>query len=218
MRMRVWVLNNLGLKLLSVILAVLLWAVVLGEQKVEVTVSIPLEIKDLPRNMVLVNEPTDTLHVRLRGPRTLVMTLGPREVGFGGLPKTFVEGENLVPIQPGAVRVPRGIQVVEVNPTRLRVVLDAIVEREIEVSPRVEGSPASGFVVKRVTSSPARIRMTGPKTELRRLARVYTLPINLEGHSTSFTTRAMLEPPGRQIRTVEETPIIVGVEIASRKS
>ncbi|HSC71525.1 MAG TPA: CdaR family protein [Candidatus Methylomirabilis sp.] len=215
---RAWMLNNLGLKLLSVILAVLLWAVVLGEQKVEVTISIPLELKDLPRNMVLVNEPTDTLHVRLRGPGTLVTTLGPREVAFAGLPKTFAEGENLVPIQPGSVRVPRGIQVMEVNPTRLRVVLDAIVEREIEVSPRVEGTPARGFVVKRVTSSPARIRMTGPKTELRRLSRVYTLPINLEGHRASFTTRAMLEPPGRQIRTVEETPIIVGVEIASRKS
>jgi YbbR domain-containing protein len=216
--MRAWVLNNLGLKLLSVVLAILLWAVVLGEQKVEVTVSIPLEIKDLPRNLVLVNEPTDTLHVRLRGPRTLVTTLGPREVAFAGLPKTFVEGENLVPIRTEAVRVPRGIQVVEVNPNRLRVVLDSIMEREIEVSPRVEGTPARGFVVKRVTTSPARVRMTGPRTELRRLARVYTLPINCEGQSASFTIRAMLEPPGRQIRTVEETPIIVGVEIASRKS
>ncbi len=218
MTMRAWVLNNLGLKLLSVVLAVLLWAVVLGEQKIELTVSIPLEIKDLPRNLVLVNEPIDTLHVRLRGPRTLVMTLGPREVALGGLPKTFAEGENLVPIRPEAVRVPRGIEVVEVNPNRVRVVLDAIVEREVEVSPRVEGIPAKGFVLRRVTSSPAHIRMTGPKNELRRLARVYTLPISLEGHSASFTTRAMLEPPGRQIRTLEETPIIVGVEIASRKS
>ena len=218
MTMQAWVLNNLGLKLLSALMAVFLWAVVLGEQKVEVTVSIPLEIKDLPRNMVLVNEPTDTLHVRLRGPRTLVTTLGPREVALAGLPKIFAEGENLVAVRPEAVRVPRGIQVVEVNPNRVRVVLDAIVERVVEVTPRVEGAPAKGFVVKRVTSSPARIRLAGPKDELRRLARVYTLPISLEGHSTSFTTRAMLEPPGRQILPLQEVPIIVGVEIASRKS
>ncbi len=216
--MRVWVLNNLGVKLLAVVLAVLLWVVVLGEQKVEVTVSVPLEIKDLPRNLVLVNEPTETLHVRLRGPKTLVTTLGPREVALAGLPKTFAEGENLVPIRPGTIRVPRGIEVMDVNPNRVRMVLDAIVEREIEVSPRVEGTPAKGFVVKRVTSSPARIRMAGPKGELRRLTRVYTLPISLDGHKASFTTRAVLEPPGRQIRRLAETPIIVGVEIGSGKS
>ncbi len=216
--MRDWLLNNLELKLVSVVLAVFLWAVVLGEQKVDVTISIPLEIKDLSRNLVMVNDPTDTLHVRLRGPKTLVSTLGPREVVLTEMPKTFVEGENVLQMRPEAVRVPRGIEVVDVNPRRVRVVLDAIVERELEVSPRIEGVPAKGFVVKRVTSSPARIRMAGPKSELRRLARVYTLPISLDGHSASFTTRAMLEPQGRQIRTLEEVSIVVAVEIAFRKS
>jgi hypothetical protein len=134
------------------------------------------------------------------------------------MPKTFVEGENVIQLRPEGIRVPRGIEIVDVNPRKVRVVLDAMVERELEVSPRIEGTPAKGFVVKRVTSNPARIRMAGPKSELRRLARVYTLPISLEGHSASFTTRAMLEPPGRQIRTLEEVSILVAVEIASRKS
>jgi YbbR domain-containing protein len=216
--MRARVLNNLGLKLMSVVLAVFLWAVVLGEQKIELTVSIPLELKDLPRNLVLVNEPTDTLHVRLRGPQTLVTTLGSREVALVGLPRTLAEGENVIPVRPEVVRVPRGIEVVDVTPHRVRVVLDAVMEREVEVSPRVEGTPAKGFVVTRVTASPARVRLAGPRGELRRLVRVYTTPVSLEGHNASFTTRAALEPPGRQIRPLEEVPITVAVEIASRKS
>ena len=40
--MRKWILHNLGLKLLSVVLAIFLWGVVLGEQKVDVTLNIPL--------------------------------------------------------------------------------------------------------------------------------------------------------------------------------
>jgi hypothetical protein len=216
--MRTRLLDNLGLKLLSVVLAIFLWAVVLGEQKVEVTLSIPLEIKDLPRDLVLVNEPVDTLEVRLRGPKTLVTTLAPREVALEGLPKSFAEGENVISIRPGAVRVPRGIEVMEVNPHRVRLVLDAIVVREVTVSPRIEGVPAKGFVLKRVTSSPSRVRLAGPKSELRRLTRVYTLPISLEGQASSFSTRAMLEPAGRQIRTLNEDPIIVGVEIGLKKS
>lgn len=210
--------ENLGLKLLSVVLAVFLWAVVLGEQKVEVTLNVPLEITNLPRDLMLVNEPPESLQVRLRGPKTLVTTLAPRAVALEGLPKTFVEGENIVAIRPEAVRVPRGIEVVEVAPHRVRVVLDAVAVREVEVSPRVEGVPAKGFVLKRVTSSPARIRMAGPKSELRRLARIYTVPISLDGQTASFSTRAMLEPAGRQIRALDEVPIIVAVEIGSRKS
>ncbi|MBI4737135.1 MAG: hypothetical protein HY766_13945, partial [candidate division NC10 bacterium] len=69
-----------------------------------------------------------------------------------------------------------------------------------------------------VTSTPARIRMAGPKNELRRLTRVYTVPISLDGQTASFSTRAMLEPAGRQIRALDEVPIIVGVEIGLKKS
>ena len=216
--MRIRLLENLGLKLLSVVLAVFLWAVVLGEQKVDVTLTVPLEIKDLPRDLILVNEPPDSLEVRLRGPKTLVTTLASREVVLEGLPKHFVEGENVIAIRPEAVRVPRGIEVVGVAPHRVRVVLDAMAVREVEVSPRIEGAPAKGFILKRVTSTPARIRMAGPKNELRRLTRVYTVPISLDGQTASFSTRAMLEPAGRQIRALDEAPIIVGVEIAFRKS
>jgi hypothetical protein len=216
--MRTRPLENLGLKLLSVVLAVFLWAVVLGEQKVDVTLTVPLEIKDLPRDLILVNEPPDSLEVRLRGPKTLVTTLASREVVLEGLPKNFVEGENVITIRPEAVRVPRGIEVVEVAPHRVRVVLDAMAVREVEVSPRIEGAPAKGFILKRVTSTPARIRMAGPKNELRRLTRVYTVPISLDGQTASFSTRAMLEPAGRQVRALDEVPIIVGVEIGSRRS
>lgn len=216
--MRTRPLENLGLKLLSVVLAVFLWAVVLGEQKVDVTLTVPLEIKDLPRDLILVNEPPDSLEVRLRGPKTLVTTLAPREVALEGLPKNFVEGENVITIRSEAVRVPRGIEVVEVTPHRVRVVLDAMAVREVEVSPRIEGAPAKGFILKRVTSTPARIRMAGPKNELRRLTRVYTVPISLDGQTASFSTRAMLEPAGRQIRALDEVPIIVGVEIGLKKS
>jgi len=216
--MRTWLLNNLGLKLLSIVLAIFLWAVVVGEQKVEVTMNIPLEISGLPRDLVMVNEPPDTLEVHVRGPRTLVSTLSPGELVLGGLSKNFVEGENLIAIRPDMVRAPRGIEVVEVVPHRVRMVLDTIVEREVEVSPRVEGTPVKGYVVKRVTSSPPRIRMAGPKSDLRRLARIYTVPINLDGHNASFTTRAMLEPVGRQVRLLDDTPIIVAVEIGTAKS
>jgi len=180
--------------------------------------NVPLEIKALPQDLVLLHDPPENAEVRLRGPRTLVATLTLREVAVENFPGNLVEGENLVTLRPEMVRVPRGIEVVEVAPRRIRVLLDAMAVREVEVSPRIEGVPANGYILKRVTSSPPRVRMSGPKSELRRLVRVYTLPISLEGYTASFSTRAMLEPLGRRIRALDESPIIVAVEIGTQKS
>ena len=215
--MRAWVLDNLGLKILSLVLAAFLWVVVLGEQKIEVTVSVPLQL-DLPPNLLLVNDPTDTLEVSLRGPKTLVTTLAPREVVMRDLPVKLAEGENVIPIRPDLFRVPRGIQIVEVNPQRVRVILEPAIEREVEISPRVEGSPPDGYVVRRVISVPSHIRMVGPPSELRRITRVRTLPISLIGQTASFSARVLLEPVGRQVRVQDGTSVVVEVEIGQKKS
>lgn len=215
--MRRWITHNLGLKLLSLCLAVLLWAVVLGEQKVETMVNVPLNL-DAPPNLFMVNFPTDALEVRLRGPKTLVTSLTSREVTLGELPVKLAEGENIIPIREDMVRVPRGIQVVEVSPRRVRVVLEAAAEREVEVSPYVEGNPPNGFMVRRVTSIPSHVRMVGPTSEVRRLTRVRTLPVSLAGRTASFSTRVLLEPVGRQVRLESNVPITVEVEIGEQKS
>jgi YbbR domain-containing protein len=215
--MRKWVLHNLGLKLVSVFLAIFLWVVVLGEQKVDVTVNVPLTLT-LPAALMLVNDLPESLEVHLRGPKTLVTSLAPREVTFSEPPGKLVEGENFIPIREDMVRVPRGIQVMDVAPHRIRVVLEALSERDIEVSPRVEGVPAAGFVVRRVISVPARVRMSGPTSEIRRLTQVRTLPVNLSGQMASFSVRVLLEPVGRQIRIQDGAPIVVEVEIDAKRS
>jgi hypothetical protein len=215
--MRTWIFDNLGLKLLSVCLAVFLWAVVLGEQKVEVTVNEPLDL-DIPSNLFLANNPIDMLEVRLRGPKTFVTSLTAREVSMRPLPAALVEGENVIPIREDMIRVPRGVEVVAVSPQRVRVVLEPAGEREIEVSPRVEGNPPDGFVVRRVTSVPPRVRMVGPTSELRRIARVRTLPISLTGQTASFSTRVLLEPVGRRVRVEDSVPITVEIEIGQKPS
>jgi YbbR domain-containing protein len=215
--MRKWLLHNLGLKLLSLALAVFLWIVVLGEQKVEVTVHVPLQLA-LPQDFFLANDPVDSLDIHLRGPKTLVTSLAPREVALSALPVKWVEGENLIPIRPDLVLVPRGIEVVEVTPQRVRVVLERAVDREVEIAPRTEGAPPEGYVVRRVVSVPTRIRMVGPISELTRITRVHTLPINLTGRTTSFSARVLLEPVGRRVQVRDGAMVTVEVEIRQKPS
>ena len=86
MHMRTWLLYNPGLKLLSLALAAFLWIVVLGEQKVDVTVHVPLQLA-LPQGLFMTNDPVDSLDIHLRGPKTLVTSLAPREVALFAPPQ-----------------------------------------------------------------------------------------------------------------------------------
>ena len=215
--MRRWLYDNLGLKLLSLVLAALLWAVVLGEQKIEVTVNVPVRL-DVPQRLLLINDPADTLEVRLRGPKTLVTSVTAREISVGEWPVKLTEGENTIPIREALIRVPRGIQVVDVSPRRVRIVLERAVERDVEISPRIEGSPPDGYAVRQVTATPSRVRMVGPAGELARITRVRTLPISVTGHKAPFSTRALLEPPGRLVRVEDDVTIVIQVDIEQKKS
>ena len=213
-----WLLDNLGLKALSLILAVFLWLVVLSEQKVELTLTLPLELKSIPRNLFLVNDVPSTLRVRLRGPKTLTQALSPGEVALDEPTRGLVEGENILTLTPDLVSVPRGIEVIGVEPRRVRVVLEGSAEREIGVFARLDGVPASGFAVQRVVVTPAQVWVAGPKSAVARLRRLPTTAIRLDEQTASFTAQAMLEPPGNQVRLLHETPITVSVEIGRKPS
>ena len=59
--------RNLALKVVSVILAALLWLIVSGEQTVERVLRIPLEYTNIPAQLELVGEPPTVVDVRVRG-------------------------------------------------------------------------------------------------------------------------------------------------------
>ena len=59
--------RHIGLKVLSLVLAALIWLLVSGEQIVERALRIPLEFTNLPAQLELVGEPPTVVDVRVRG-------------------------------------------------------------------------------------------------------------------------------------------------------
>ncbi len=200
---------------MALALAALLWMVVVGEQKVEIVVEVPL-ILPVPPRLMVVNTPPDTLQVRLRGPKGLINSLPTREIRAAEPAAALAEGENTVPVTEDMVQVPRGIQVVDVSPRRIRVVLEPVVDREVEVQPRVEGSLPDGLAVRRVTAIPDRVRIVGPASEVRRIMRVQTYPVSLNERRASFTASAQLEPIGTRTHAEGGATVSVEVEVGKR--
>src|SRR5574341_1481674 len=125
--------DNLGLKLTSLGLAFALWMVVAGEQRDERTLNAPLTLAPLPKNTTLLNVPGDFVTVQLRGPKSLISGLSPNEVDVNLDLSTLKEGENLVSVKTDQVDVPRGVEVVQVPPKWVRLVLESVTERTVRV-------------------------------------------------------------------------------------
>jgi YbbR domain-containing protein len=208
-----WLLHNLGLKLFSLGLAFALWFVVAGEQRIEYTLSVPVNLGGLPDTMALVNDPDRVVSVRLRGPKSLVTALGPEGVNLRLDVSQLREGEHQVSVRAEVSALPRGVEVLDVSPSRVRLVLERLAEREVPVVARVEGTPAAGHYVRRVQVQPSRVRVTGPRSEVRRLSQLYTSPVSVEGRSRDFVTRTPLEPPDRSVTVGELESVQVSVQI-----
>jgi hypothetical protein len=116
---------NAGTKLVSLALALALWGLLAGEQRAEVTLAAPLELRELPAGLVLAGEAPARVTLRLRGPRSLVAALGPSEVAVVVAGAGLAPGEQLLALRPEDARVPRGVEVLAVTPDRVRLVLGA---------------------------------------------------------------------------------------------
>jgi len=78
--MRSRILDNLGLKVISLVLAFSLWYIVAGERGTEIVVSIPLEFRNLAESLEVIEESAQQVEVRLRGSSDFLRALSPQEI------------------------------------------------------------------------------------------------------------------------------------------
>ena len=89
--------RHIGLKVVSIALAALLWLVVSGEQIVERALRIPLEFTNLPAQLELVGEPPTVVDVRVRGSSGALEPRRDRRAGGGARPADRAAGPAAVP-------------------------------------------------------------------------------------------------------------------------
>ena len=174
-----WPFGHLGLKVLSVGIAVVLWMIVSGEEVVERGLRIPLEFQQFPAGLELQEEMPSTIDVRVRGGSGTLSRLTPADVVavldlHGARP-----GRQLFHLTADQVRAPFGVEVTQLAPQSIALAFEATGTRQVPVSPSIEGKPAPGFVVGRIAADPAVVDVVGPETAVKRVTEAITEPISI---------------------------------------
>lgn len=173
--------RHLGLKVLAIALAVVLWLTVSGEHVAERNLRVPLEFRNVPERLEITGATISTVDVRLRGSSAILGRLDAGEVVAvldlsGGRP-----GSRLFHLRNDQVRTPFGVEVAQVIPSTISLELEQSASRVVPVIPSIHGEPAPGFVVGRRTSEPATVTVVGPESRIRQLSEATTEPVNVAG-------------------------------------
>jgi hypothetical protein len=206
--------RHLGLKFLSIALAVLLWLLVADQQMVERAVRVPLEFTNVPEGLELVNDPPDSVEVRLRGSSTLLARLLPGEVVAGLNLQAAREGTRLFHMLSDEIRVPYGVQVTQVTPASLSLAFERMGSRTVPVVPSIEGDPAPGYAAGRITANPALVEVVGPMSLLQELKTAITEPVVISRATSTVQDKVTIGVASDKLRLREARTAMVTVEIA----
>ena len=177
--------RNLGLKLLSTGIAAMLWLVVAGERVVERVLRAPVEFQNLPNGLELVGNLPDSVEVRLRGSSGALSRMGAGDLAAVLDLRSARPGRRLFHLTPSQVTVPYGVNVVQVGPSTLMMEFEMAGVRVVPVEPDIEGRPALGYEVTKVTSDPQSVEVAGPESALKRLAAAVTEPVSVTDETRS---------------------------------
>ena len=206
-----YVFQNAGLKILSLAIAVLLWAAVAHDPVAEVAINAPIEFHHVPDNLEFSSEALPQTQIRLRAPARQLRELAQSEVRAELDLANARPGEVTYELSSHNVPVPRGIQVMQVIPSLLRITFDMRATKQVPVHPRVLGTFASGVSMGRIVVDPANVTIIGPEKRVNAIDAAITDPVDASGvvDQATFTTHVYVPDP--LVRIAKPEPVHVTV-------
>lgn len=116
--------SDWNIRILALVLALLLWFYIRGEQEGEVVFNVPLHFINLPSQYVLVSKSRENISLTLRARQNVIMGLSSEQFRVECDLKSTHSGDNNVSISSQNIIVPQGVRVVGINPSYIKVKLE----------------------------------------------------------------------------------------------
>ena len=188
--------NRRGLKLLSLLLAVMVWYGIRRITSNEALIKdVPVVVR-LDEGWAVLEQSAAKVDVLFSGSQQDLRYLNREQIRVEiDLRAKGQAGVTLQRITPRDVSAPGGARAVSVAPDAVRLSLDREVEMEVPVRAEIAGTPPAGRRMSGAVCTPDRIRLRGPRSRVSEVQEIHTEPIELEGRSRSFVLTRRLRPP-----------------------
>ena len=208
--------RHLGLKIVSIGLAALLWALVSGEQVVERALRVPLEFTNVPAELELVGDAPTMVDVRVRGSSGALGRIAAGElVAVLDLKRATNGRGQWFHLLDTDVRSPFGVQVVQVTPSTISMSFEPSKSKRVPIVPSFDGEPAQGFVVGAVKATPPMVDVVGPESVVATVTEAITEAISVNGATASFVDTVTVGSADPSVRLLRPVVAQVSVSISA---
>lgn len=173
--------NRFGWKLLSLAVAVVIWATVATEPELSTFASTQVEYKNLPSDLEIASNPISTVFLELRGPSGELQGLG----GQGIHPQIILDlssatpGEHTYAISDSVAKLPPGVRFVSALPAQVHLNFETRGTRTVPVRIRFAGEGADGYIVASAIATPPMEKIEGASSHVDATTEVVTDPVDV---------------------------------------
>ena len=205
--------KNPTLKVISLILAIILWVFVKSKSGGEVGLVIPLEFYRVPISLIVTHVSDEAINVRINGSFMQLQRLPTREIRARIDLSRARPGINSFDILPDNFNISKTLDITQISPSSVKVDLDRVMDKIVHVKTEIKGKPARGYRVTKITVDPPYISLQGAQSELAGLKEVFTEEVDISGLKESVGVEAPLRIADLKLkkavrRTVKVTVVV----------
>ena len=205
--------------LVSVLIATAMWYTVSVRDRIETQFEVSINYTGIPKNLIVTDGLINKVTVRMRGPQTLLRGINSQRLNQQIDLSMIKKGVTIVPLSTEHLAAYyRAFEVLDVQPPRIVVKADEVVERIIPVQPVITSPLRSGaLTVENVVVSPPTVTLTGPESVISEI-NALRLPITLDPKlaGTTVSQSLPLDTPG--LVTATPKNVQATYTITSRRS
>ena len=209
--------KNWVLKLVSLFFALFLWYFVVGEDKVDMNVTLPVEIVNLPRDLIISNQFKKQIEVTISGQRSLIRGMAEQHISRSIDLSKATPGTIVIQNDPDSISLPRGLSILRVQPPTLTLLLDQLIQKELPIKPILVGKVHKDFRLDSVTVDPLTLKISGPQTILDQEENLKTVPIVINDLSESAVKQVSLALKNEISDLIGEPVVAVRLNLSALK-
>jgi YbbR domain-containing protein len=214
--------DNLGLKLVALLLSVLVYLNVYTDRPATQIVSFPLQVVDLPDSLSVAGSIPAAVQVELRGTGKqlirLRITEPPLKLSLAGIGVGHYERA----LTPADLPLPTTYEIEVdriVSPRTVDLDIDRRLHKVIPVAARIEGVPSNGvFWSGAIAADPAAVEISGPSRTVAKLDSVLLSTVSIAAkHDTVHATVGADDLPDWCTMTPDQVSVTVPLEPATTR-
>lgn len=185
--------HRLGLPFWSIVIAIVLWAQVHGQGMGSVRLDVALQVRDVPADMVIVNDLPDQVSITVSGLQALLNSLDTQAL-FVSVDASSLNMPGVIEqaLDIEAIDLPAGLKVEKIQPDSVQLQVDHIVKRTINVQPIFD--LPQGWKAEHVVITPSVIALSGPEVWISTMDEIETSALRLDLNQGLFDVETTVVP------------------------